>query len=175
MKKDTAMTALTDIPGVGPTLAALFRDHGFDSAEAVASATPAQLMQVPRIGALRAPVLIALARDLAKVSPAPEAAKADAKPMDASSSNPATPGAEDVTKPDKPTKKKTKAKKSKAGSKKSKHEKSKPSKSKKPAKKTKAKSADSKKPKSAKKDKSSKKSKPATSKNSTKPAKKKKK
>lgn len=170
------MTALTDIPGVGPTLAALFREHGFDSAEEVASATPAQLMQVPRIGALRAPVLIALARDLAKASPAPEAAKADAKPMDASSFNPATPGAEDGTKPDRSTKKKTKAKKSKAGSKKkSKLEKSKPSKSKKPAKKATAKSADSKKPKSTKKDKSSKKSKPATSKNSTKPTKKKKK
>ncbi|PJE35014.1 helix-hairpin-helix domain-containing protein, partial [Pseudooceanicola lipolyticus] len=58
------MTATTEVNGVGVALAALLKSHGFDSAEAIAAATPEELSVVPRIGALRAPVLIAAAREI---------------------------------------------------------------------------------------------------------------
>ncbi|MEC7258696.1 MAG: helix-hairpin-helix domain-containing protein [Pseudomonadota bacterium] len=168
------MTALTDISGVGPTLAALFKAHGFDSAEAVAAATPEQLMQVPRIGALRAPVLIAQAGDVVGSASAPKTVKPAIEQAQTQPKNVATP--DQGAKPaEKAKPKKTKSKKPKASAKKTKAEKPKASKSKKPSKKAKVKSADSKKTKTVKADKKSKSDKKAKADTSKKSGKKKKK
>ncbi len=42
--------ALTDLPGVGPKLAEILTQHGFDTVEKIAQATTAQLTEVPLIG-----------------------------------------------------------------------------------------------------------------------------
>jgi len=45
-----ALTALTELPGVGPKLAEILVRHGFDTIEKVAQATVDQLKEVPLIG-----------------------------------------------------------------------------------------------------------------------------
>jgi N utilization substance protein A len=44
-------SALTDLPGVGPKLAEVLAQHGFDTVEKIAQADTAQLTEVPSIGA----------------------------------------------------------------------------------------------------------------------------
>jgi transcription termination factor NusA len=43
-------SALTDLPGVGPKLAELLAQHGFDTVEKIAQAETAQLTEVPSVG-----------------------------------------------------------------------------------------------------------------------------
>ncbi|MCX8953461.1 helix-hairpin-helix domain-containing protein, partial [Ruegeria sp. NA] len=63
------MTAVTDIKGVGEALGQALVANGFKTAEAIAKATPADLVKVPRIGEARALVLIASAKDAVAAKP----------------------------------------------------------------------------------------------------------
>ena len=75
------MTAVTDVKGVGDALGQLLIANGFKTAEALAKATPDALVKVPRIGAVRAPVLIAAAKEATGGKPAakPTSRRAPAK------------------------------------------------------------------------------------------------
>jgi predicted flap endonuclease-1-like 5' DNA nuclease len=55
------MTPVKDIEGVGPALAKMLAENGFDSAEAVAAVSVERLMELPRVGALRAKAIHAAA------------------------------------------------------------------------------------------------------------------
>ena len=77
MKKGQRMTAVTNIKGVGEALGKALVANGFKTAEAIAKANPADLVKVPRIGAARAPLLIAAAKEAVSSKPA---TKPTAKP-----------------------------------------------------------------------------------------------
>ncbi len=57
-------TDITRIPGIGPATAVLLADHGFATADDVASATPAQLSSVRGFADARAAAVIGEARKL---------------------------------------------------------------------------------------------------------------
>ena len=73
------MTPIAKLNGVGPSLAEVLQANGLPSVEAVAAAKPDTLMQIPRIGRLRATKLIAEAR---KVAGTPKTSKATAQGSD---------------------------------------------------------------------------------------------
>ncbi|GGH26473.1 Helix-hairpin-helix domain-containing protein [Cribrihabitans marinus] len=58
------MIPLTDVLGVGESLAHALRSHGFHTARDLAAAKPEDLTAVPRIGSVRAALLIASAREV---------------------------------------------------------------------------------------------------------------
>ena len=64
------MKPVTDVRGVGEVLAKALIASGYKSAEDIAKATPAKLVQVSGIGAARAPVLIAAAKEVVATKPA---------------------------------------------------------------------------------------------------------
>jgi Holliday junction resolvasome RuvABC DNA-binding subunit len=64
-------TELTSISGIGPAAAELLKQHGFNSAEAIATASVEQLSQVPGFGAARSANAITAAIELTG-SPQPE-------------------------------------------------------------------------------------------------------
>ncbi|MTI03658.1 helix-hairpin-helix domain-containing protein, partial [Roseibium sp. RKSG952] len=70
------MTPVTSVKGVGDALAKSLADNGYKTADDLAKANPKELVKVPRIGAARAPILIAAAK--AAVSSKPTAAKTTA-------------------------------------------------------------------------------------------------
>ncbi len=77
---DTAPT-LETLPGVGPKLAALLKDGGFETIEKIAHATPAALSEVPMVGEKMARKLIETAQaTLAVAGPPPVADRTAAAP-----------------------------------------------------------------------------------------------
>ena len=64
------MTSVTDVKGVGEALGQALTANGFRTAEAIAKASPADLVKVPRIGVARAPLLIAAAKEAISTKPA---------------------------------------------------------------------------------------------------------
>ena len=80
------MTSVTDLRGVGPVMAQNLKKAGLATAEKIAAATPEDLLQVTGIGALKAPVLIATAKEL--VGAATPAAKPRARTAATSAAKP---------------------------------------------------------------------------------------
>jgi len=66
------MSALTEIKGIGPALAAAFAANGFKTVDKIALASPQEFAVVPGISVARAGILIAAAKTLASATATPE-------------------------------------------------------------------------------------------------------
>jgi len=80
------MASTSKVRGVGPAMEKALAEHGFNSAEDMAAATPERLNGVPGIGAATAPRLIAAAKAVA----ASESPSFDEQPRRSGKSKPAT-------------------------------------------------------------------------------------
>ncbi len=96
-----SMASTSKVRGVGPAMEKALAEHGFNSAEDMAAATPERLNGVPGIGAATAPRLIAAAK---AVVPS-ESPSLEKKPGQSGKSKPATRPAELSTKKAAKTKK----------------------------------------------------------------------
>jgi len=66
------MSALTEIKGIGPALAAACAANGFKTVDQIALASPQEFAVVPGISVARAGILIAAAKTLAAETETPE-------------------------------------------------------------------------------------------------------
>ena len=74
-------TPITEITGIGPSTAATLSEHGFHSAEDIATTTVDALCSVPGFGPIKAKASIAAAQSLAPAKPStPKKPKKKDKP-----------------------------------------------------------------------------------------------
>ena len=125
-------TALTDIPGIGPSTAEILQAQGFDSAETLAASTVEKVSEVPGFGTLRATAVIRAANELIGSNAADQSADQPAKKaVKKPSAQKGKKSKKDKSKKDKPNKGKKDKGKTKDKNKKKKDKKKKDKKSKK--------------------------------------------